>query len=604
MKPEGHKSDVKPPNVVFVLTDDQGYGDVGCHGNPALKTPCLDALHAESVRFDNFHVAPACSPTRAGLLTGRYPISTGVWHTRGGHSLLRRNETTLADVFRNAGYATGLFGKWHLGDGFPFRPQDRGFDETLIHGGGSVGATADHWGNDCYDDVYLRNGKPEQMHGYCTDIWFQEATRFVERHAGETRSGRAERPFFCLISTNAVHKPYHVPERYSESYRDSVPQERADFFGMIACVDENVGRLRARLDALGQAENTVFVFMSDNGTSGGCHTDPETGHADDGYNAGMRGRKGDVYEGGHRVPCFVHWSAGGFAGGSDVGRLASHIDMLPTLCALCGIPVRDPDRLHGRSLVPLMQGGTDPQVLHAAGHREAAKVGRGWQDRVVVTDYQGVDVPVKWRRSCVMTDRWRLINGTELYDMHRDFGQEKDVAKQDGDIVAELRESYDEWWEMVSDATADQPAMILGSRREPEVRITAADWRNSDCLCPRNARHIREGLACNGYWQVEFAEKGVYRFELRRWPREEAALALSEGLDEEITPYTGGRALKLKHARIKVGDQEAEARIHATDHDVVFTLDLPAGNARLETWFTDTKGDSIGAYYVYVRKEA
>jgi arylsulfatase A-like enzyme len=186
----------KRPNVVLVMTDDQGYGDLACHGNSIIKTPNLDALHAQSTRLTNFHVGPTCSPTRASLMTGRYCNRTGVWHTVMGRSLLRKDEVTMADVFRAGGYKTGIFGKWHLGDNYPFRPQDRGFDEVLIHKGGGIGNTQDYWGNDYFDDTYFRNGRPERFEGYCTDVWFTEAIKFIEANK--------DRPFFCYLPTNFV----------------------------------------------------------------------------------------------------------------------------------------------------------------------------------------------------------------------------------------------------------------------------------------------------------------------------------------------------------------------------------------------------------------
>jgi arylsulfatase A-like enzyme len=208
----------KPPNVVLVVTDDQGYGDLGCHGNPILRTPNLDALYRQSVRLTDFHVGPTCAPTRASLMTGRYCNRTGVWHTIMGRSLLRRDEVTMADVFAAGGYRTGIFGKWHLGDNYPFRPQDRGFHEVLVHGGGGVGQTPDTWGNDYFDDTYLHNGTPEKFSGYCTDVWFDGAMRFIEANR--------DRPFFAYLATNAPHSPYNVSERYSRPLQGQGRPER------------------------------------------------------------------------------------------------------------------------------------------------------------------------------------------------------------------------------------------------------------------------------------------------------------------------------------------------------------------------------------------
>ncbi len=351
------------PNVVFVLTDDQGYGDLACHGNPVLRTPHLDRLHSESVRLTNYHVGPTCAPTRAGLLTGHYANSTGVWHTIGGRSLLRQDEISLADFFSRAGYVTGIFGKWHLGDNFPYRPQDRGFDEVLVHGGGGVGQTPDYWGNDYFDDSYWDGDRWVAQEGYCTDVWFRHGLDFIERNR--------ERPFLCYIPTNAPHSPHLVHPRYSAPYRDNTPHaDRANYYGMVSCIDENVGVLRAKLAEWGLAENTILIFMTDNGSGGGVEVD-ERHFVTSGFNAGMRGKKNSEYDGGHRTPCFVHWPAGGLTGGRDVERISANVDILPTLLDLCAVDDPTAYDFDGQSLAPLLAGETP-----------------GWPDRALVTDSQ------------------------------------------------------------------------------------------------------------------------------------------------------------------------------------------------------------------------
>jgi len=439
--------------VVLIITDDQGYGDLGCHGNPVLKTPNLNRIWADSVRLTNFHVCPTCSPTRAALMTGLYNNRTGVWHTIAGRSLLREGVPTMADLFRAAGYRTAIFGKWHLGDNYPFRPQDRGFEEVLIHKGGGVGQTPDFWGNDYFDDTYFRNGRPERVRGYCTDVWFREAVRFIERCAREGA------PFFCYIATNAPHSPYRVPEGYAAPYRGRVPEARAKFYGMIANLDENVGKLWAALRRLGMEDDTVRVFTTDNGSSEGCSLD-RGGFVKDGYNAGMRGKKGWIYEGGHRVPLFIRWPGGGLSGGRDVPQLASAIDLLPTLLDLCGIGPPEGAKFDGLSLKPLLMGET-----------------RRWPDRAIVVDSQwGRERAVKWENSCVMTQRWRLVNGEELFDMLHDPGQRLDVSRKYPGVVSRLREVYERWWEDVSKGFDPPPAIVIGSEHENPSTLTAHDW--------------------------------------------------------------------------------------------------------------------------------
>lgn len=560
------------PNVVFVITDDQGYGDLGCHGNPIIQTPNIDKLHSESIRLTNFHVGPTCAPTRAGIMTGRYCNCTGVWHTIMGRSLLRQNEVTMGDVFKANDYITGMFGKWHLGDNYPFRPHDRGFDVALFHGGGGVSQTPDYWGNDYFDDTYFRNGKPESFTGYCTDVWFREAMKFIEANK--------EQPFFCYLSTNAPHGPYNVADSYSEPYKGKVPDYRANFYGMITNIDDNMALLRAKLKELGIEDNTILIWMTDNGTSGGCSLDKD-GFVKEGYNAGMRGVKGSEYEGGHRTPLFLRWRAGGFSEGRDVPQLTANIDILPTLIDLCGIKQQDDAEFHGTSIKPLLMGQTMP-------------------DRVVVTDSQRVEYPIKWRKSAVMNNQWRLINGVELYDIINDPEQRNNIAKSHPDIVNELREHYEKWWDTVS-ATFDNPCpIVIGSEHEKISRLTTHDWHGEECAW--NQGQIRQGLVCNGYWIVDIAQDGEYEFELRRWPKEED-IAITSDIPGEITDwYHGGRAIDIKTANIKIGDDEQSKSVDPNGKGSIFKFNLKKGITQIQTSLIDSKNISIGAYYVYAKR--
>ena len=287
------------------MTDDQGYGDLACHGNPVIKTPNLDALHARSVRFTNFHVSPTCAPTRSALMTGRYTNATGAWHTIMGRSLLHPDEVTIADCFRASGYRTGIFGKWHLGDNYPCRPQDNGFDEVLVNGGGGVWQTPDYFGNDYTDDWCFHNGKPEPYKGFCTDVWFENALKFMD---GSSRQGK---PFFCYIATNAPHGPMWAPDRYTAAYEGVKNLKEPGFYGMIANIDDNAAKLVKFLRDRKLEQNTIFIYLTDNGTSSGAEV----------FNAGMRGQKGSPYEGGHRVPLFVSWPGGGLGSPRDIDKI-------------------------------------------------------------------------------------------------------------------------------------------------------------------------------------------------------------------------------------------------------------------------------------------
>jgi arylsulfatase A-like enzyme len=578
--PISNDSIEQKPNLVFVITDDQGYGDFSCHGNPIIETPNLDAMHSESLRLTNLHVGPTCAPTRAGIMTGRYCNCTGVWHTIGGRSLLRNDERTMADIFQANGYKTGMFGKWHLGDNYPYRPHDRGFEEALYHGGGGISQTPDHWGNDYFDDTYARNGLKEPFEGYCTDVWFGQAMQFIERNQ--------ERPFFCYLPTNAPHSPYHVPNGYSEPYYGRIPDARANFYGMIVNIDENLARLRNHLRELEIEDNTILIFMTDNGSAEGCTLDGDQ-FVREGFNAGRRGRKGSEYEGGHRVPLFMYWPNGGFTEGRDIDQLTASIDLLPTLIDLCQLEVSETDfgagSFHGMSLAPLLKGETETLP-----------------ERVIVTDSQRVEHPIKWKQSATMTQRWRLINGVELYDIEVDPEQRNDIAAAHPEVVEELRGHYEAWWELVSPRFGEDPPIVLGTENEKVSVITTHDWHGEQHAW--NQGHIRQGLVCNGYWAIEIAEDGEYAFELRRWPKEEDK-PLAAGIPGEIIDwYNGGKALNLKTARLCVGDQEATQSIDADAKGVTFTFRLAAGEMQLRTFLTDDAGESIGAYYVYVTKVA
>jgi len=242
----------KTPNVILILTDDQGFGDIGANGNEWIHTPNMDKLYSESSRFTNFHVSPTSSPTRAALLTGRYNGRTGVWHTITGRSVLRENETTMAQIFSDNGYKTGMFGKWHLGSTYPARPMDKGFGTAVYFNGGGIGNAPDYWDNDYFDDHYLVNGVYKQFDGYCTDVWFTEAMRFI-------RSNR-NKPFFCYLTTNAPHWPYFIEDKYSDQYKENGDIPNPNFNGMITNIDENLGKLRKELEVLGLAENTILLF--------------------------------------------------------------------------------------------------------------------------------------------------------------------------------------------------------------------------------------------------------------------------------------------------------------------------------------------------------
>ncbi|MCK4958506.1 MAG: arylsulfatase, partial [Planctomycetes bacterium] len=538
------------PNVILIMTDDQGFGDMSCHGNPYIKTPAIDKLHSEAVRFTDFHVDPMCTPTRAALMTGRYSTRTGAWLTYASRNHLRRDEVTMADVFKAGGYKTAIFGKWHLGDSYPFRPMDRGFDESLIHGGGVIGEAPDHWGNDYYDDTYLRNGEPEAVKGYCTDVWFDEAIGFI--------TDNRRRPFFIYLPTNAPHGPRHVPAEYVEPYRDNpdIPEDRAVFYGMIANIDENIARLRGRLEALDLADNTIVIFLTDNGGTAGSRQSPKLlpgkkNYTLSGFNAGMRGNKTSPYEGGHRAACFIHWPRAGFDTSRDIAILSSHFDLLPTLIDLCGLKTPQNAAFDGMSLAVLF-----------------SKTSITWLDRTLFVHNQGrkgaVEVyeglPVKYKDYCVMTGQWRMV-GNELYDHGRDPGQTRDVAGENPDVVNRLSKAYEKWWADVTERSEEYTPFVVNPAKQQTVTLTCQSW-HGDAI-PYNQHHVRSALKSNGYWVIDVEEPGDYKVELRRWPRE-LDLPVRSICDNNL-PNTDdydhlsklvqlpSRAINAKTARLKVG---------------------------------------------------
>ncbi len=418
------------PNIVFVLTDDQGYGDISAHGNPVLKTPNLDRLHKEGIRFTDFHVSPTCSPTRSALLTGRHEFKNGVTHTILERERLTPKATTIAQVLASAGYTTGIFGKWHLGDEPDRWPSNRGFNEMFIHGCGGIGQSypgscGDVPGNSYFDPTILHNGKFEKTKGYCTDVFFNQAMKWIENVKGKGK------PFFCYIPTNAPHAPLNVPAADEARYKDKVKQANvAKFFGMIANIDDNVGRLLEKIKELGLENDTLVIFMNDNGGTAGVQV----------YNAGMRGSKVTPWLGGTRASSFWRWP--GTLTPADSDRLTAHIDFFPTLAELAGAKLTDEVtmQVEGRSLVPLLQ---NPKA--------------DWPDRTLFTHVgrwpKGAKVDDFKLAGCsVRTPRWHLVSAGkakqkwELYDVAKDLGEQTDVATMHPEVVKKLQAEYDTWW--------------------------------------------------------------------------------------------------------------------------------------------------------------
>lgn len=552
------------PNVVLIITDDQGYGDLGIHGNPKLHTPHLDQLASESVRFERFYVSPVCSPTRASLMTGRYNYRTGVVDTYLGRSLMHPDETTLAELLAANGYRTGIFGKWHLGDNYPLRAMDQGFQESLVLNGGGIGQPSDPVGGESYFDPLLRrNGEWVKTKGYVSDVITDAALQFI--------SENRQRPFFTYLAFNAPHTPLEVPAEKYAKYK-ALNLKAADFtapghplpagfdadttakiYGMVENIDDNVGRLLAKLDEFKLADNTVVIFLTDNG--------PQQPR----YNAGMFQRKGTVYEGGIRVPFFVR-APGRFAAGRKVLEPAAHIDVVPTLLDVCGVKKPALVKFDGVSLLPLLKG-------------ERARLA----DRTLFTQWHRGDAPEIYRAFAARNRQYKLLQPAgqndgawqprfKLYDLERDPLETNDLAADRPEVVAQLKQAYAAWFKDVTGARDyTSPARIfLGATQENPVRLTRQDWRGPQ------ASWDAQGL---GHWEINVARAGKY----------EVAARLPK-LNQAGT------------AHLVIGLVRLQQPLSAGATEVIFRdVRLPPGAARLECWW-EVAGTKRGVLDVMVRR--
>jgi arylsulfatase A-like enzyme len=583
-----NKKPTRQPNVIIVMTDDQGFGDICANGNPYLKTPNLDQLYKESTRLTNFHSDPSCSPTRAALLTGQYSARSGVWHTTGGRSMLDQTKITMADVFKFNGYKTGIFGKWHLGENYPFRPQDRGFEESVVFVGGVVGSSSDYWGNDYFDDTYFHNGKPQKYNGYCNQVWFDETISFIRKNR--------QQPFFCYLPTNIPHAPLSVDKKYSDPYRgvNNISDRLANYYGMIAEFDEQLGRLMKEIKQLGLEENTIVVFMSDNGPCpwfGGVKINND-GFLDEGYSAGMRGGKIWGYDNAHRVPCFIRWPGGGVKKGKDLNNLTAHIDLLPTFIDACGLKNPVQEKFDGLSLYPIL---TSEKVKSP--------------DRTIIVQNQRVDFPVKYKEYQVLTNRWRLVNSYmkelenmeefntgkkatkvplivmkkdqyELYDIFADPGQKNDLASQFPEVVKLLNHNYEEWWASVSKNFDQYNNIIIGSAKANPVLLDA------------QTVHVKGNLRV---WAIEVAKDGKYKIEIARWPKEANKSVSENKLGKPV--FTFGKA------SLQVGNVWSEIDVYDDNKTAQFYVNLKAGKTSLQAFFnTLSTKQKLNAEYVYVER--
>lgn len=485
-----------PPNVILIITDDQGYGDLNFNGNPNIITPALDNFAAESVRFNNFYVSPVCAPTRSSLMTGRYSLRTGVRDTYNGGAIMASSEVTLAEMLKQANFTTGIFGKWHLGDNYPSRPSDQGFDESLIHlagGMGQVGDFTNYFKKDTsyFDPILWHNNEQKPYQGYCSDIFTENAIEFIEKNKNN--------PFFCYLSFNAPHNPLQVPDEYYQIYKNIDPTEGIDpnlipnekineqtkentrkVYAMVTNIDDNLKKLFAKVEELGIKENTIVIFMTDNGPQ----------HAR--YVAGMKGRKTSVYNGGIRVPFYFRYP-NEFSGDKEVDQMTAHIDLLPTLSKLCGTRIPEDRKIDGRNFIPSIEGKIQPERSFFS--------------------YWTRKYPELFNNIALQRGQFKLVGNTDydseienfqLYDTNKDPFEKNNLIAQKKSIGLSLKEEmHQTFLELVnSENLKNPPRIILGSDFENPVYLNRNDAGGQRAVWNQEQAY--------SFWKVDINKEGLY----------------------------------------------------------------------------------------------
>ena len=485
-----------PPNVILIITDDQGYGDLNFNGNPNIITPALDNFAAESVRFNNFYVSPVCAPTRSSLMTGRYSLRTGVRDTYNGGAIMASSEVTLAEMLKQANFTTGIFGKWHLGDNYPSRPSDQGFDESLIHlagGMGQVGDFTNYFKNDTsyFDPILWHNNEQKPYQGYCSDIFTENAIEFIEKNKNN--------PFFCYLSFNAPHNPLQVPDEYYQIYKNIDPTEGIDpnlipnekineqtkentrkVYAMVTNIDDNLKKLFSKVEELGIKENTIVIFMTDNGPQ----------HAR--YVAGMKGRKTSVYNGGIRVPFYFRYP-NEFSGDKEVDQMTAHIDLLPTLSKLCGTRIPEDRKIDGRNFIPSIEGKIQPERSFFS-----------YWTRKYPELFNNIALQRGQFKLVGKTDYDSEIENFQLYDTNKDPFEKNNLMAQKKSIGLSLKEEmHQTFLELVnSENLKNPPRIILGSDFENPVYLNRNDAGGQRAVWNQEQAY--------SFWKVDINKEGLY----------------------------------------------------------------------------------------------
>ncbi len=501
---ENELNEQRLPNIILLITDDQGYGDLGFHGNSVIRTPTLDSLALNSTRLTHFYVSPVCAPTRSSLMTGRYSLRTGVFDTYNGGAIMSDQEITIAEYLKQAGYRTGIFGKWHLGDTYPYRPHDQGFDISRVHAGGGIGQPGDFYenfvkGDSSYFNPLLEfNGVKTKTFGYCSDVFTDLAIDFIQEDS--------DKPFFAYVSYNAPHTPLQVPDGYMQMYDtvdilpDLFPSSGSDMahmtdsdiesarkiYAMVTNIDDNISRLWKTVEDEGIAENTLIIFITDNG--------PQQRR----YNGGLRSRKGSVYEGGIRVPSFWHWPETLEPG--DRTFISAHIDILPTLLDICGLQVSTRNPVDGISLLPLLYGENGDNIERKIAHYWH----RGYLEPYHNIAYRSGNYKLVGHGDYLMEN-----SEFELYDIQSDPNEEKDISNSSASMVDSLKKEFDQWYaEIMESDNLNIQRIHIGTQFQNPVTLGRNDTKGASA----KQWMSESGM---GYWDVMVHEAGLYDIEVR-----------------------------------------------------------------------------------------
>ncbi len=563
----------KKPNVIIIMTDDQGIGDFGFNGNPYIKTPNLDKLASQSLNLTNFYVSPVCAPTRASLMTGRYSERTGVYDTYNGGAIMSDTEITMAEILKQNGYETGIFGKWHLGDNYPYRPSDQGFDVSSVHRAGGIGQPGDvmnYFAGDSsyFNPVLFENDQPVQSKGYCSDVFTEKTINFIRKN----QEGKSGKPFFAYLSYNAPHTPLQVPEEYFDLYKNL--QFKADSFGvfdeavdkmtlveiaaarnvygMVTNIDDNIGELVKSLKEQGIFDNTILVFMSDNG--------PQQNR----YKMGLRERKSSVLGGGVRVPCIIHYPDK-FKETQELDLTLAHIDLLPSILDLCGI--NEPEhKIDGASFF-----SEDEDKLYR------------FKNRILFFEW-GRGYLQKYQNFAALKGNFKLVGNTgyqsdvedfELFDIKNDPTEKKNILKENIEIATSLKNEMDAWYdEIVSEKSNHRiyPAFI-GTSHENPVILNRNDAKGTPVAWTQD--HVLN------YWEVKALEDGVY----------------------DITYHFIEPVIEKGEVCLQMYPYHLVAGTNATITDWTFeNVKIGKGDYRIEPYYQTRKGRYIFPFYISVNR--